>query len=49
MLYCFLCQKMPELEKRLMCLNSGDRNAIKSAIEEFSLDVKVDEESVLNK
>lgn len=42
-------EKMPELEKRLMCLNSGDRNAIKSAIEEFSLDVKVDEESVLNK
>lgn len=49
MLHCFLCQKMPELEKRLMCLNSGDRNAIKSTIEEFSLDVKVDEESVLNK
>ncbi|KAJ9685969.1 hypothetical protein PVL29_015045 [Vitis rotundifolia] len=42
-------EKMPELEKRLMCLNSGDRNAVKSAIEEFSLDVKVDEESVLNK
>lgn len=42
-------EKMPELEKRLMCLNSGDHNAIKSAIEEFSLDVKVDEESVLNK
>lgn len=42
-------EKMPELEKRLMCLNSGDRNAIKSTIEEFSLDVKVDEESVLNK
>ncbi|RVW98679.1 3-hydroxyisobutyryl-CoA hydrolase-like protein 5 [Vitis vinifera] len=42
-------EKMPELEKRLMCLNSGDRNAIKSAIEEFSLDVKVDEDSVLNK
>ena len=40
---------MSELEKRLMCFNSGDCNAVKSAIEEFSLDVKLDEESVLNK
>lgn len=47
--YYFLCQKMPELEKRLMDLNSGDCDAVKSAIEEFSLDVELDEESVLNK
>lgn len=40
---------MPELEKRLMSLNSGDHNAVKSTIEEFSADVKLDEESVLNK
>lgn len=40
---------MPELEKRLISLNSGDENAVKSAIEEFSVDVQLEEESVLNK
>lgn len=42
-------EKMPELEKRLVSLNSGDMKIVKSAIEEFSLDVQIDEESVLNK
>nr|GMC72669.1 3-hydroxyisobutyryl-CoA hydrolase-like protein 5 [Ipomoea batatas] len=41
--------KLPELEKRLLDLNTGDENAIRSAIEEFSVAVQVDEESVLNK
>ncbi|XAR52806.1 3-hydroxyisobutyryl-CoA hydrolase [Bertholletia excelsa] len=42
-------EKLPELEKRLISLNSGDENAIKAAIEEFSVDVHIDEDSVLNK
>lgn len=42
-------QKLPVLEKRLISLNSGDKNAVKSAIEEFSVDVQLDENSVLNK
>nr|GMC74772.1 3-hydroxyisobutyryl-CoA hydrolase-like protein 5 [Ipomoea batatas] len=41
--------KLPELEKRLLDLNTGDESAIRSAIEEFSIAVQVDEESVLNK
>ncbi|KAG6658126.1 hypothetical protein I3843_04G128000 [Carya illinoinensis] len=44
-----LSEKLPELEKRLISLNSGDKNAVKSAIEEFSVDVQLDENSVLNK
>lgn len=42
-------EKLPELEKRLISLNSGYMNAVKSVIEEFSLDVQIDEESALNK
>ncbi|XP_010241288.1 PREDICTED: 3-hydroxyisobutyryl-CoA hydrolase-like protein 5 [Nelumbo nucifera] len=42
-------EKLPELEKKLINLNSGDVNAVRSAIEEFSLDVQPDEESILNK
>lgn len=42
-------EKMPELEKRLISLNSGNANDVKSVIEEFSVDVQVDEESILNK
>lgn len=42
-------QKLPELEKRLISLNSGNKNAVKSAIEEFSVEVQLDEDSVLNK
>ncbi|CAH9143204.1 unnamed protein product [Cuscuta epithymum] len=41
--------KLPELEKRLLNLNSGNENAIRSAIEEFSTSVQLDEGSVLNK
>lgn len=43
------CQKLLELEKKLISLNSGDVNAVKSVIEEFSVEVQIDEESVLNK
>lgn len=42
-------EKMPELEKCLISLNAGDENTVKSAIEEFSLDIQIDEDSVLNK
>ncbi|XP_061344065.1 3-hydroxyisobutyryl-CoA hydrolase-like protein 5 [Gastrolobium bilobum] len=42
-------EKILELEKRLISLNSGDENAVKSVIEEFSSEVKLDEESILNK
>ncbi|PKI31352.1 3-hydroxyisobutyryl-CoA hydrolase-like protein 5 [Punica granatum] len=42
-------EKFPELEKRLVSLNSGDEAAVKSAIQEFSVEVKLDEESILNK
>ncbi|KAG8662630.1 3-hydroxyisobutyryl-CoA hydrolase-like protein 5 [Manihot esculenta] len=42
-------EKLPELENRLISLNSGDESAVKSAIEEFSVDVQLDEESILNK
>ncbi|KAJ4975321.1 hypothetical protein NE237_000427 [Protea cynaroides] len=40
---------LPELEKRLISLNSGDKNAVKSVIEEFSVDVQPDEDSILHK
>uniref|UniRef100_A0A803QLI5 3-hydroxyisobutyryl-CoA hydrolase n=1 Tax=Cannabis sativa TaxID=3483 RepID=A0A803QLI5_CANSA len=42
-------EKIPELEKRLISLNSGKADAVKLAIEEFSVEVKLDDESVLNK
>ncbi|XP_022759093.1 3-hydroxyisobutyryl-CoA hydrolase-like protein 5 [Durio zibethinus] len=42
-------ERLPELEKRLISLNSGDENAVKATIEEFSLHVQLDEDSVLNK
>lgn len=42
-------EKIAELERRLISLNSGDENAVRSVIEEFSSEVKVDEESILNK
>ncbi|CAH9107504.1 unnamed protein product [Cuscuta europaea] len=41
--------KLSELEKRLLNLNSGNENAIRSVIEELSISVQLDEESVLNK
>ncbi|GLU21736.1 hypothetical protein SLE2022_378560 [Rubroshorea leprosula] len=42
-------EKLPELEKCLISLKTGNINAVKSAIEEFSLDVQLDEGSILNK
>ncbi|KAK3019913.1 hypothetical protein RJ639_003140 [Escallonia herrerae] len=42
-------EKFPELEKRLVSLNSGDEAAVKTAIEEFSKHVQIEEESILNK
>ncbi|CAK7346660.1 unnamed protein product [Dovyalis caffra] len=42
-------EKLPELEKRLISLKSGDEIAVKSAIEEFSVAVQLDEDSILNK
>ncbi|ONK69967.1 uncharacterized protein A4U43_C05F28820 [Asparagus officinalis] len=42
-------EKLEELEKRLLSLNSGDKTAVQSVIEEFSLSVHPDEESILNK
>ncbi|GLT86557.1 hypothetical protein SLE2022_046910 [Rubroshorea leprosula] len=42
-------EKLPELEKHLISLKTGNINAVKSAIEEFSLDVQLDEGSILNK
>ncbi|KAK2661883.1 hypothetical protein Ddye_000457 [Dipteronia dyeriana] len=42
-------EKLPEVEKRLISLNTGDENLVKSAIEEFSEEVQIDGDSVLNK
>ncbi|KAJ4980496.1 hypothetical protein NE237_031333 [Protea cynaroides] len=42
-------EKFPELEQRLINLNSGDKNAVKSVIEEFSVDVQPDKDSMLHK
>ncbi|XP_058095300.1 3-hydroxyisobutyryl-CoA hydrolase-like protein 5 [Magnolia sinica] len=42
-------EKLAELEKHLISLNSGDEHAVKSVIEEFSVDVQPDEDSILNK
>ncbi|TXG54538.1 hypothetical protein EZV62_019794 [Acer yangbiense] len=42
-------EKLPEVEKRLISLNTGDENSVKSSIEEFSEEVQIDGESVLNK
>lgn len=42
-------EKLPELESRLISLNTGDQNAVKSVIEEFTVEVQINEDSVLNK
>ncbi|XP_004251820.1 3-hydroxyisobutyryl-CoA hydrolase-like protein 5 [Solanum lycopersicum] len=42
-------EKLPELEKHLLSLNTGDEAAVGSAIKEFSTDVQIDEESILKK
>lgn len=41
--------KLSELEKRLISLNTGDENSVKTAIEEFSEEVQIDDGSVLTK
>lgn len=47
----FICvlQNLGELEKRLISLNSHDENSVRSAIEEFSSEVQLDEDSVLKR
>ncbi|KAJ6826783.1 3-hydroxyisobutyryl-CoA hydrolase-like protein 5 [Iris pallida] len=42
-------EKIQELENRLLSLNSGDENAIRNVIEDFSLKVQPDEDSILHK
>ncbi|GMI66236.1 hypothetical protein like AT1G06550 [Hibiscus trionum] len=42
-------ERLPELEKHLISLNDGNENAVKATIEEFSLNVQLDEDSILNK
>lgn len=42
-------EKLPELEKQLISLNKGDKDAIKSLIEEFSSEVQIDAGSILKK
>jgi len=42
-------EKLEELEKCLLNLDSGDESAVRAVIEEFCTDVQPDEDSVLNK
>ncbi|XP_059285108.1 3-hydroxyisobutyryl-CoA hydrolase-like protein 5 [Lycium ferocissimum] len=42
-------QKLFQLEKRLLRIKSGNEDAIRSVIDEFSTNVNIDERSVLNK
>jgi 3-hydroxyisobutyryl-CoA hydrolase len=42
-------QKLSELEKKLLSLNSGEDSTVRATIEEFSLDAALDEENILNK
>lgn len=44
-----LSEKLQELEKQLISLNSGDENAVRTVIQELSLSVQPDEESILHK
>lgn len=41
-------KKLPELEKHLISLSSGEREAVKASIEEFSIQVAPGEKSILN-
>ncbi|XP_020099305.1 3-hydroxyisobutyryl-CoA hydrolase-like protein 5 [Ananas comosus] len=41
--------RLHELEQRLVSLDSGDAPTVRAVIEEFSLDVRPEEESILNK
>ncbi|XBI19233.1 3-hydroxyisobutyryl-CoA hydrolase-like protein 5 isoform X1 [Aegilops tauschii subsp. strangulata] len=42
-------EKLEDLEKQLLNLNTGDESAVRAVIEEFSTDVQLDQESILNK
>ncbi|KAL9244290.1 hypothetical protein vseg_018083 [Gypsophila vaccaria] len=42
-------EKLPELEKQLVSLNKGDKNEVKSLIEQFSSEAVVNADSILNK
>ncbi|XP_059285753.1 3-hydroxyisobutyryl-CoA hydrolase-like protein 5 [Lycium ferocissimum] len=42
-------QKLFQLERRLLSIKSGEEDAIRSAINEFSTNVHIDERSILNK
>ncbi|KAL5731810.1 3-hydroxyisobutyryl-CoA hydrolase [Ranunculus cassubicifolius] len=42
-------EKFPELEERLIKLNSGNEDAVRSVIDEFSVDVSPDTGSILSK
>jgi 3-hydroxyisobutyryl-CoA hydrolase len=42
-------QKLEELEKRLLNLDTSDESTVRAAIEELSTDVQSDEQSILNK
>ncbi|KAK3165459.1 hypothetical protein QOZ80_1AG0033430 [Eleusine coracana subsp. coracana] len=42
-------EKLEELEKRLLNLNTGDESAVRAVIEEFSTDVQLDGQSISNK
>ncbi|KAM3320690.1 3-hydroxyisobutyryl-CoA hydrolase-like protein 5 [Capsicum chacoense] len=42
-------EKLPELEKHLLSLNTDDEAVVRSAIKELSTDVQIDEESILKK
>lgn len=41
-------EKLPELEKRLTSLNSGNKDVVKATIEEFSIQVQPGEKSILH-
>ncbi|XP_073298260.1 3-hydroxyisobutyryl-CoA hydrolase-like protein 5 isoform X1 [Primulina huaijiensis] len=41
-------EKLPELEKCLIGLNSGEVNAVKPVIDEWSISCQIDENSILN-
>lgn len=42
-------QKLADLEARLVNLDSGDTDVVRTTIEEFSEKVDVDKDSILNK
>ncbi|GAB4842870.1 hypothetical protein Ancab_012848 [Ancistrocladus abbreviatus] len=42
-------EKLPELEKRLMSLKKGDKDTVKTLIEEFSCNAQINEDSILKK